>query len=153
MKCHCKCTWIVLFDRNHTISHRNPYGKITVCTGRETQCEISPEGLPMTQNTEKGCLKSRKISTFTDISQNFINSCVLLQWTLYSVLGHALPWGHDNTENSSIFVNLCHVFQATFNELEINSFRKLLPFRYSPFSQNWEYPFILYTHFISRNHQ
>ena len=50
VKSHWKSTQMVLYDRNHAISHRNPSGEILVCTGRGTPSEISPEGLPGTQN-------------------------------------------------------------------------------------------------------
>ena len=38
------------FYRKHTSSHRNPSGGVMFSIGRESLGEISPEGLPLTQN-------------------------------------------------------------------------------------------------------
>ena len=48
VKSQWKCTLLVLFDRNHAVSHRNPSGGLTDCTGRESPSKIPPEGLPVT---------------------------------------------------------------------------------------------------------
>ena len=42
-----------------------------------------------------GFLRSSKISTYSDISQNFSRTCVLLQSSLYSVLALVFPRAHD----------------------------------------------------------
>ena len=38
------------FHQKHTISHQNPSGEVMFSTGKESLVEISPEGLPLTQN-------------------------------------------------------------------------------------------------------
>ena len=50
VKSQWKCTLLVLFDRNHAVSHRNPSGGLIDHTGRETPSKIPPEGLPVTSN-------------------------------------------------------------------------------------------------------
>ena len=50
VKSQWKCTLLVLFDRNHAVSHRNPSGGLTDCTRRESPSKIPREGLPVTKN-------------------------------------------------------------------------------------------------------
>ena len=49
-KSHWKCTRMVVFDRNHAISHRNPSAEIIVCTRKGTPSEIAAEGFPVIRN-------------------------------------------------------------------------------------------------------